>query len=142
VATIGGVLTAVVHFAFLTFLFAAAFKPGIVDASTTATMHDLFLMTAGTAPPCYLAMIAGVAIVSRQSGLFARGVGTACFVIAISQLFPLGVPFSEGGLFDPGRGLLGVFVPFGGLFVWAVLMVTQLWSPARRSAAVAAVERA
>lgn len=41
------------------------------------------------------------------------------------QLVPLGVPFSHGGLFDPGRGLLGVFVPFGGPFVWAVLMVTS-----------------
>jgi hypothetical protein len=141
VATIGGVLTAVVHFAFLTFLFAAALKPGVVDASTTATMHDLFLITAGTAPPCYLAMIAGVGMVARQHGVFTPAVGTACILIGFAQLVPLGVPFSHGGLFDPGRGLFGVFVPFGGLFVWAVLMVTKLWGSARRSAAVA-VERA
>lgn len=131
VVTIGGVLTAVVHFAFLTFLFAAALRPGVVDSSTTATMHDLFLITAGTAPPIYLAMIGGVAMVAFRSGLFPRSTAWACVVIALAQLFPLGVPFDDGGLFDPGRGLLGVFVPFGGLFVWAVLMVKYLWAPSR-----------
>jgi hypothetical protein len=128
VATTGGILTAVVHFAFLTFLFAAALRPGVVDASTTATMHDLFLITAGTAPPFYIAMIGGVALVILRTGVFSRAAGWACAVIAITQLCPLGVPYDHGGLFDPGRGLLGVFVPFGGLFVWAVLMVHQLWA--------------
>ena len=131
VATIGGILTAVVHFAFLTFLFAAALRPGVVDSSTTATMHDLFLLTAGTAPPIYLAMIGGVAAVAFKSGLFPRSTAWACVAIAVAQLLPLGAPFDHGGLFDPGRGLFGLFVPFGGLFVWALLMVKHLWTPSR-----------
>lgn len=127
---VGGILTAVVHFAFLTFLYAAALRPGIVDASTTATMHDLFLVTAGTAPVIYLAMIGGYAAATRNSETGGGLVYRVSWFAAAVQLLPLGVPFSGDGLFDPARGLFGVFLPFGGLFLWAVIVAAGLFRAA------------
>jgi hypothetical protein len=120
IALVGGVMVCVVHFVFLSFLYIAAFRPGVVSPDVTTTMHDLGVQ-GGPASVLYATLLGATAVVALRYGALPRWIGWFAVVATICQFFYLpGIPFTDSGLFDPTDGLLGVYANFGSLLAWCI----------------------
>jgi hypothetical protein len=109
-----------VHFVFLSFLYVAAFRPRVVSPDVTATLHNLGVQ-GGPASVLFATLLVAAAVVVLRYGALPRWLGWFAVVAAVLQLSYLpGIPFTDGGLFDPTDGLLGVYADFGSFLVWCI----------------------
>src|SRR3954469_4839172 len=121
VTLLGGILGSVVHFVFLSFLYVAAFRPRVVSPDVTTTLHNLGVQ-GGPASVLYITLLAGAAAVILRYGALPRWLGYAAIAAAVLQLSYLpGIPFTDGGIFDPTDGALGVYADFGSFLTWCIL---------------------
>jgi hypothetical protein len=119
VALLAGVMVCVVHFVFLSFLFQAAFRPGVVGTEVTTALH--YAGTAGAAASVlYATMLAAVAVITLRHGALPRWLGVFAAVAAPLQLLYIPSIFDRQGIFDVTLGLLGVYATFGTFLVWCV----------------------
>lgn len=138
-ALVGGVMTCVVHFVFLSFLYIAAFRPDEVSADVTTTMHNLGVQ-GGPASVLFATLLGASAVVILRYGAMPRWIGYAAAAATVLQFSYLpGIPFTDGGLFDPTDGLLGVYADFGSFLVWCIPAGIAM---ARTPAPVGTAERA
>jgi len=110
IAFAGGAIGAAMLMVTLTAFAAAAFRPDEVTPEITHAINDLGLMAAAPAAGALAALFGATALVILRGGALPEWLGWAAAVTAVTQLFPLGVLFTDDGAFA-ADGALGLIVP-------------------------------
>jgi hypothetical protein len=107
----GGLLGAVFIFGAVSLSAAAAYRPEETSAELTRALSDVGLVAGAPAAAGFTALFAATALVILRTDLLNEGLGWLSAAAAVTQLLPLGVIFTDEGVFAPD-GALGFIVPF------------------------------
>jgi len=108
---------------------AAAFRPGVVHADITLTLHDLGWLTFLIDIPIFSIWLVavGIAILRDKNTptLFPRWLGYFTLWVAILLVPALGIAFFKTGPFAY-NGLLALYLPYVVIFFWMLVIVPPL----------------
>jgi hypothetical protein len=118
-ALVAGLMVCVVHFIFLTFLFLAALRPGVLGAQATDAL--VLAGTAGAAASIlYATMLFAVGIATVRYDALPRWTGILALIAAPLQFLYIPSIFGAEHIFDVTDGLFGVYATFGTFLPWCI----------------------